>query len=77
MPEAVLGLEEVALADEDGGNGVPQPVQGDVAVPGAVGEVGEPVAGAARRQAGPMVEAAGEQPRPELLRVRPLRWSWC
>lgn len=65
MAEPVLGLEDVTLADQNGCDSVSQSMQGDVAVPGAMGKVGEPVAGAARRQPGVVLGAAGEQPRSE------------
>ena len=43
MAEPVLGLEDVALSDEDGRDGVPEPVQGHVGVTGTAREIAEPV----------------------------------
>lgn len=43
VTEPVLGLEQVSLRDQDGGHGVPEPVQSHVVVAGVVAELGEPV----------------------------------
>ena len=43
MAEPVLGLEDVTLADQNGCDSVSQSMQGDVAVPGAMGKVGDSI----------------------------------
>jgi len=67
VPEAVLGLQDVALGYQSGGHGVTQTVEGDVRVAGVGAQFGEPLREAGRGQSGGVVGAAGEQPRSESL----------
>lgn len=62
VAESVLGLQDLALAGEGGGHGVPQPVQGDVGVPRPVAGGGEPVAQGRGRQPGGVRGSPGEHP---------------
>lgn len=61
--EPLLGLQQVPLGDQHRGDGVPEPVQGDVRMPLTVGERGEPVA-----------ERGAAQPLRCSSATRPSRW---
>ena len=49
VTEALLGLEQMAVGDQDGRDGVPQTVQADLGVPVLADEGGKPVPQSASR----------------------------
>jgi len=67
VAESLLGLQELAFADEDGRDGAPEAVQADVTVPVPADEGGEPVAQGAGAQPLLVVRCGAEQPRAERL----------
>ena len=84
MPEPVLGLQDVSLGHQYRGHGMAEPVKGHVRMAGVGTGLGKPVREAGRRQAGGVIGAAGEQPRPESRACgsgqtwsdRPARSTW-
>lgn len=67
VAEALLGLQEVTVGDQDSRDRVPQGVQANALVCVSADEVAEPVAQRAGAKARVVVSVGGEQPRPELL----------
>ena len=65
MPEPMLGAQEIASADKEGGDGVPQAVKGDTGQARLVAQPCEPVAHRARRETLLVICLPGEEPRPE------------
>lgn len=69
VAKALLGLQELAVGDQDGRDGVAKAVQAHVVEAVAADERGEPVAQGAAEQSLLMFGSGGEHPRSELLAI--------
>jgi hypothetical protein len=69
VPEAGLGGEDFTASDEEGGDGVPEPVQGGVWDAGGVAHEREAVAEGFGAESVVVGQVGAEQPRPQWCAV--------